>query len=197
MADRAHVGRGAKVGPFAHLRPEADLGEDVHIGNFVEVKKATIGARSKANHLAYIGDASVGVDANIGAGTITCNYDGFRKHRTVIGDRVQIGSDTQLVAPVTVGADAYIAAGSTISKDVEPGALAFNDKPQRGARRLGGRRSARAWPRRRSRARRRKRRRRRRAASRQGSGERSPHAHARRSRPLPRRSPAPTAKKKR
>lgn len=132
VADRARVGRGAKVGPFAHLRPEADLGEDVHIGNFVEVKKATIGARSKANHLAYIGDASVGVDANIGAGTITCNYDGFRKHRTVIGDRVQIGSDTQLVAPVTVGADAYVAAGSTISKDVESGALAFNDKPQLG-----------------------------------------------------------------
>lgn len=132
VADRAHVGRGAKVGPFAHLRPEADLGEDVHIGNFVEVKKAKIGARSKANHLAYIGDASVGTDANIGAGTITCNYDGFAKHRTVIGDRVQIGSDTQLVAPVTIGADAYVAAGSTISKDVEPGSLAFNDKPQRG-----------------------------------------------------------------
>jgi bifunctional UDP-N-acetylglucosamine pyrophosphorylase/glucosamine-1-phosphate N-acetyltransferase len=132
VADGARIGHGAKVGPFAHLRPEADLGEAVHIGNFVEVKKATIGARSKANHLAYIGDAIVGVDANIGAGTITCNYDGFGKHRTVIGDRVQIGSDTQLVAPVTVGADAYIAAGSTISKDVAPGALAFNDKPQLG-----------------------------------------------------------------
>jgi bifunctional UDP-N-acetylglucosamine pyrophosphorylase/glucosamine-1-phosphate N-acetyltransferase len=132
VADGAHIGRGAKVGPFAHLRPEARLGEDVHIGNFVEVKKATIGARSKANHLAYVGDATVGVDVNIGAGTITCNYDGVSKHRTVIGDRVQIGSDTQLVAPVTVGADAYIAAGSTISKDVEKGSLAFNDKPQRG-----------------------------------------------------------------
>ncbi len=131
VADGARIGRGARVGPFAHLRPEADLAEDVHIGNFVEVKKATIGARSKANHLAYIGDASVGRDANIGAGTITCNYDGVSKHRTVIGDRVQIGSDTQLVAPVTVGADSYIAAGSTISKDVEPGSLAFNDKPQR------------------------------------------------------------------
>jgi bifunctional UDP-N-acetylglucosamine pyrophosphorylase / glucosamine-1-phosphate N-acetyltransferase len=132
VADGARIGKGAKVGPFAHLRPEAMLGEDVHIGNFVEVKKATIGARSKANHLAYIGDASVGMDANIGAGTITCNYDGVHKHRTVIGDRVQIGSDTQLVAPVTVGADAYVAAGSTISKDVEPGSLAFNEKPQRG-----------------------------------------------------------------
>ncbi len=132
VADGARIGRGARVGPFAHLRPEADLGEDVHIGNFVEVKKATVGARSKANHLAYIGDATVGVDANIGAGTITCNYDGVAKHRTVIGDRVQIGSDTQLVAPVTVGADAYIAAGSTITKDVEPGSLAFNQKPQLG-----------------------------------------------------------------
>lgn len=132
VADQARIGRAARVGPFAHLRPEADLGEQVHIGNFVEVKKATIGARSKANHLAYIGDASVGCDANIGAGTITCNYDGVSKHRTVIGDRAQIGSDTQLVAPVTVGADTYIAAGSTISKDVEAGSLAFNEKPQRG-----------------------------------------------------------------
>ncbi|MFN2376740.1 MAG: bifunctional UDP-N-acetylglucosamine diphosphorylase/glucosamine-1-phosphate N-acetyltransferase GlmU, partial [Candidatus Binatia bacterium] len=132
VADQARIGKGARVGPFAHLRPEADLGEDVHIGNFVEVKKAVIGARSKANHLAYIGDATVGRDANIGAGTITCNYDGVSKHRTVIGDRAQIGSDTQLVAPVTVGADAYIAAGSTISKDVEAGSLAFNEKPQRG-----------------------------------------------------------------
>jgi bifunctional UDP-N-acetylglucosamine pyrophosphorylase/glucosamine-1-phosphate N-acetyltransferase len=132
VADRAKIGTGARVGPFAHLRPEADLGEDVHIGNFVEVKKAVVGARSKANHLAYIGDATVGRDVNIGAGTITCNYDGVDKHRTTIGDRVQIGSDTQLVAPVSVGADAYIAAGSTISKDVEPGSLAFNDKPQRG-----------------------------------------------------------------
>jgi len=132
VADGARIGRGGRVGPFAHLRPEADLGEDVHIGNFVEVKKATIGARSKANHLAYIGDADVGKDANIGAGTITCNYDGVEKHRTLIGDRVQIGSDTQLVAPVSVGNDAYIAAGSTITRDVEAGALAFNDKPQRG-----------------------------------------------------------------
>ena len=131
VADDAVIGEGAKVGPYAHLRPQAELGADVHIGNFVEVKKSTIGARSKANHLAYIGDSTVGEDANIGAGTITCNYDGFRKHRTVIGDRVQIGSDTQLVAPVTVGADSYIAAGSTITRDVEPGSLAFNDKPQR------------------------------------------------------------------
>lgn len=131
VADGASIGNGAKVGPFAHLRPQADLGEQVHIGNFVEVKKSRIGARTKANHLTYIGDAEVGEDSNLGAGLITCNYDGFDKHRTVIGDRVQIGSDTQLVAPVRVGNDSYIAAGSTITKDVEPGSLAYNDKPQR------------------------------------------------------------------
>ena len=95
------------------------------------MKKSTIGAGSKANHLTYIGDATVGRDTNIGAGTITCNYDGFAKHPTKIGDRVQIGSDTQLVAPVELGSDAYVAAGSTVTRDVEPGALVFNDKPQR------------------------------------------------------------------
>ncbi len=130
VADGARIAAEARIGPYAHLRPGASLGDAVHIGNFVEVKNATLGAGSKANHLAYIGDASVGRDANIGAGTITCNYDGFRKHRTVIGDRVQIGSDTQLVAPVTLGADSYVAAGSTVSRDVPPGALAFNDKAQ-------------------------------------------------------------------
>jgi len=131
VANGARIGKGAMVGPFAHLRPEADLGEQVHIGNFVEVKKSRIGARTKANHLSYIGDADVGEDSNLGAGLITCNYDGVSKHRTVIGDRVQIGSDTQLVAPVRVSDDSYIAAGSTITRDVEPGALAYNDKPQR------------------------------------------------------------------
>lgn len=131
VADQARIAAGSKVGPYAHLRPEADLGADVHIGNFVEVKKAKIGQGSKANHLAYIGDASVGKGANIGAGTITCNYDGANKHRTQIGDRVQIGSDTQLVAPVKVGNDAYIAAGSTITRDVSAFGLGFNDKPQR------------------------------------------------------------------
>jgi bifunctional UDP-N-acetylglucosamine pyrophosphorylase/glucosamine-1-phosphate N-acetyltransferase len=130
VADSARIARGARVGPYAHLRPDAELGESVHVGNFVEVKNAKIGAFSKANHLAYIGDAQVGRDANIGAGTITCNYDGFRKHRTVIGDRVQIGSDTQLVAPVSLGADSYVAAGSTVSRDVPAGALVFNDKKQ-------------------------------------------------------------------
>ncbi len=131
VADRAVIGREAKIGPYAHLRPEADLAAEVHIGNFVEVKKAKIGKGSKANHLAYIGDATVGEGANIGAGTITCNYDGANKHRTKIGNRVQIGSDTQLVAPVTLGDDVYIAAGSTITRDVEAFALGFNDKPQR------------------------------------------------------------------
>jgi len=117
------------IGPFSHLRPGADLGEDVHIGNFVEVKKSTIGPGTKANHLAYIGDATIGKETNIGAGTITCNYDGFLKHPTTIGDRVQIGSDSQLVAPVTIGDDAYVATGTTVRHDVEPGALAFNPKP--------------------------------------------------------------------
>ena len=130
VADGARISRGARVGPYAHLRPHAELGESVHVGNFVEVKNSKIGPFSKANHLAYIGDAEVGRDANIGAGTITCNYDGFRKHRTVIGDRVQIGSDTQLVAPVSLGADSYVAAGSTVSRDVPAGALVFNDKKQ-------------------------------------------------------------------
>ncbi|MBY0275156.1 bifunctional UDP-N-acetylglucosamine diphosphorylase/glucosamine-1-phosphate N-acetyltransferase GlmU [Candidatus Binatia bacterium] len=125
----ATVGRGAIIGPFAQLRPGAELHEDVHIGNFVEVKKSVIGRGTKANHLAYLGDATIGSASNIGAGTITCNYDGFAKHRTVIGDRVQIGSDSQLVAPVTIGDDAYVATGTTVRHDVEPGALAFNPRP--------------------------------------------------------------------
>ena len=119
----------AVIGPFSHLRPGADIGSDVHVGNFVEVKKSTLGQGTKANHLAYIGDATIGSETNIGAGTITCNYDGFGKHPTTIGDRVQIGSDSQLVAPVTIGDDAYVATGTTVRHDVEPGALAFNPKP--------------------------------------------------------------------
>ncbi|TFH28805.1 MAG: bifunctional UDP-N-acetylglucosamine diphosphorylase/glucosamine-1-phosphate N-acetyltransferase GlmU [Myxococcales bacterium] len=126
----AQIGRGVRIGPYAHLRPEASLAPEVHIGNFVEVKKSRIGRGSKANHLAYIGDATVGENANIGAGTITCNYDGFNKYRTTIGDRVQIGSDTQLVAPVSLGDDCYVAAGSTITRNVEAGALVYNDKRQ-------------------------------------------------------------------
>jgi bifunctional UDP-N-acetylglucosamine pyrophosphorylase/glucosamine-1-phosphate N-acetyltransferase len=131
VGDSAKISKNARIGPYSHLRPDAALGEDVHIGNFVEVKKSKIGDRSKANHLAYIGDSTVGRDVNIGAGTITCNYDGVDKHPTTIGDRVQIGSDTQLVAPVKLGADSYVAAGSTISRDLPAGSLGFNDKSQK------------------------------------------------------------------
>jgi bifunctional UDP-N-acetylglucosamine pyrophosphorylase/glucosamine-1-phosphate N-acetyltransferase len=122
--DRAHVGKGASVGPYARLRPGARLEADVHIGNFVEVKEALIGAGAKANHLSYIGDATVGAGANVGAGTITCNYDGVAKHRTEIGKNAFIGSNSALVAPVKVGDGAYIGSGSVITHDVPPGALA-------------------------------------------------------------------------
>ncbi|MCC7008268.1 MAG: bifunctional UDP-N-acetylglucosamine diphosphorylase/glucosamine-1-phosphate N-acetyltransferase GlmU [Acidobacteria bacterium] len=118
------IGRGATVGPFAHLRPGSRIGEAAHIGSFVETKNATFGARSKAGHLTYLGDATIGQDVNIGAGTITCNYDGERKHDTVIEDGVFIGSDSQLVAPVTIGRGAYVAAGSSITESVPAGALA-------------------------------------------------------------------------
>jgi bifunctional UDP-N-acetylglucosamine pyrophosphorylase/glucosamine-1-phosphate N-acetyltransferase len=121
----AYVGKGARIGPFARLRPGADLGENVHIGNFVEVKAATIEAGAKANHLSYIGDARVGEGANVGAGTITCNYDGFEKHRTDIGKGAFIGSNTALVAPVKVGDGAYVGSGSVVTKDVPAGALAI------------------------------------------------------------------------
>ncbi len=121
----ASVASGAIIGPFARLRPGADIGENAHIGNFVEVKNATIGAGAKANHLTYLGDATVGAGANIGAGTITCNYDGFTKARTEIGAGAFIGSDTALVAPVKVGAGAVTAAGSVITEDVAPDALAI------------------------------------------------------------------------
>jgi bifunctional UDP-N-acetylglucosamine pyrophosphorylase/glucosamine-1-phosphate N-acetyltransferase len=121
----AHVGKGARVGPFARLRPGADLGEDVHIGNFVEVKAAEIEAGAKANHLAYIGDARVGAGANVGAGTITCNYDGVAKHRTDIGKGAFIGSNSALVAPVKIGDGAYIGSGSVVTKDVPADSLAI------------------------------------------------------------------------
>lgn len=122
----ARVGAAANVGPFARLREGTDLGARTKIGNFVETKKASLGEGSKANHLAYLGDATVGRDCNIGAGTITCNYDGANKHKTVIGDGAFIGSDTQLVAPVTVGEGATIGAGSTISKDAPAGELTLS-----------------------------------------------------------------------
>jgi len=121
--EKSHVGKGARVGPFARLRPGADLGENVHIGNFVEVKQATIEAGAKANHLTYIGDARVGEGANVGAGTITCNYDGVAKNRTDIGKHVFIGSNSALVAPVTIGDGAYVGAGSVVTKDVPADAL--------------------------------------------------------------------------
>ena len=121
--ESAEVGPRCAIGPYARLRPGTKLGEDVHIGNFVEVKNSTVAERSKANHLAYVGDATVGKDVNIGAGTITCNYDGASKHRTVIEDDVFIGSDTQLVAPVTVGRGATLGAGTTLTQDAPPDKL--------------------------------------------------------------------------
>ncbi len=127
----AVVGRNAHVGPFARLRPGTVLGEDVRIGNFVETKKAVFGRGAKASHLAYLGDAQIGAEANIGAGVITCNYDGVNKNRTEIGEGAFIGSDSQLVAPVTVGRGAYVGAGSTITKDVPAGGLAISREPQR------------------------------------------------------------------
>jgi bifunctional UDP-N-acetylglucosamine pyrophosphorylase/glucosamine-1-phosphate N-acetyltransferase len=119
----AQVATGAALGPFAHLRPGTIVGEKAKVGNFVELKNTNLGPRSKANHLSYLGDATVGADVNVGAGTITCNYDGVHKHRTVIEDGAFIGSDSQLVAPVTVGKGAYVGAGSSIVEDVPPGAL--------------------------------------------------------------------------
>jgi bifunctional UDP-N-acetylglucosamine pyrophosphorylase / glucosamine-1-phosphate N-acetyltransferase len=121
--DEASVGSDSHIGPYARLRPGTTLGSDVHVGNFVEIKNSEFGAHSKANHLAYVGDTSVGSRVNIGAGTITCNYDGANKHRTVIEDDAFIGSDTQLVAPVTVGKGATIGAGTTLTKDAPPDSL--------------------------------------------------------------------------
>ncbi len=128
--DEADIGARCRIGPYARLRPGAKLAEEVHIGNFVEVKASQIAARSKANHLAYIGDTTVGRDVNIGAGTITCNYDGANKHRTIIEDEVFIGSDTQLVAPVRVGKGATLGAGTTLTKDAPEGALTISRAKQ-------------------------------------------------------------------
>ena len=121
--DGAKVGAGSLVGPYARLRPGADLGEEVHIGNFVEIKNSRIASQSKANHLAYVGDSSVGSRVNIGAGAITCNYDGANKHKTIIEDDVFIGTNCELVAPVKVGSGATIGAGTTLTKDAPPGSL--------------------------------------------------------------------------
>lgn len=124
VIEHSLVGAGAQIGPFAHVRPESRIGESVRVGNFVELKKAVVGRGTKAMHLSYIGDARLGRNVNIGAGTITCNYDGAKKHQTDIGDNVFVGSDTQLVAPVKIGKGAYIGAGSTITRNVPPGTLA-------------------------------------------------------------------------
>jgi len=121
----AHVAKGALIGPYSHLRPESEIGEGAHVGNFVETKKARLGVGAKANHLSYLGDADIGAGTNIGAGTITCNYDGKTKHVTKIGANVFVGSDSTLVAPLEIADGSYIAAGSTITEDVPPDALAL------------------------------------------------------------------------
>jgi bifunctional UDP-N-acetylglucosamine pyrophosphorylase/glucosamine-1-phosphate N-acetyltransferase len=130
VIEHAQVGPGAMVGPFARLREGTDLAEGVHIGNFVETKKAKLHRGAKANHLAYLGDTEIGEGTNIGAGVITCNYDGVNKHKTTIGRNVFVGSDTQLVAPVVIGDGALIGAGSTITQDVPADALALSRAAQ-------------------------------------------------------------------
>jgi bifunctional UDP-N-acetylglucosamine pyrophosphorylase/glucosamine-1-phosphate N-acetyltransferase len=131
LIEEAIVKRNASVGPFAHIRPGSVIGEKAKIGNFVEVKKSVIGPGTKASHLSYLGDARIGKDVNIGAGTITCNYDGRKKHITTIEDGVFVGSDTQFVAPVKIGKGAFVGAGSTITVDVPSHALALSRVKQR------------------------------------------------------------------
>jgi bifunctional UDP-N-acetylglucosamine pyrophosphorylase/glucosamine-1-phosphate N-acetyltransferase len=130
VATEAVIGVGCTVGPFAHLRPGTRLHAEVHIGNFVETKKTEIGRGSKANHLSYLGDATIGEKVNVGAGTITCNYNGYEKFPTIIEDDAFIGSDTQLIAPVRVGRRAVVAAGTTVTRDVPAAALALSRTPQ-------------------------------------------------------------------
>jgi bifunctional UDP-N-acetylglucosamine pyrophosphorylase / glucosamine-1-phosphate N-acetyltransferase len=127
----SHIASGAQVGPFVHIRPQSIVGEGAHIGNFTELKKTTLGKGSKANHLSYLGDTTIGEKVNIGAGTIVCNYDGVRKQQTVIEDGAFVGSDTQLIAPVTVGRNAYVGTGTTVRENVPPGALAVSAGKQR------------------------------------------------------------------
>ncbi len=131
VSEGAEIGDDAVIGPYARLRPGTQLGERVHVGNFVETKNAKLGAGTKANHLTYLGDCEMGPDGNVGAGTITCNYDGFAKHKTTIGARVFIGSDSQLVAPVTLADDVYVGSGTTVTTDVPAGALAVSRAPMR------------------------------------------------------------------
>jgi bifunctional UDP-N-acetylglucosamine pyrophosphorylase / glucosamine-1-phosphate N-acetyltransferase len=130
ILEEATIGDGALLGPYAHLRPGSDIGPQAHVGNFVETKKVRLGRGSKANHLTYLGDAIIGASTNIGAGAITCNYDGVQKHTTTIGDNVFVGSDSTLVAPITLGDGAYVAAGSCITEDVPPDALALGRSRQ-------------------------------------------------------------------
>ena len=130
LIEESKVGDGTSIGPFAHLRPLSLIGRNVKIGNFVEVKKSTLADGTKASHLTYLGDADIGKNVNIGAGTITCNYDGKNKFRTEIEADVFIGSDSQLVAPVRIGKGAYVAAGATVTRDVPPDSLAISRKRQ-------------------------------------------------------------------
>ncbi len=131
LIEESEVGSGSIIGPFAHLRPHSSIGRNVKSGNFVEIKKSSIGDSTKASHLSYLGDASIGKSVNIGAGTITCNYDGMRKHITIIGSGCFVGSDSQLIAPVSIGRGAYIAAGATVTRDVPAGALAMSRSRQK------------------------------------------------------------------
>ena len=130
ILDDAAVGSGAILGPYSHLRPGSEIGPEAHLGNFVETKKVKLGRGSKANHLSYLGDAVIGEGVNIGAGAITCNYDGVHKHLTTIGDGVFIGSDATLVAPLTVAEGSYVAAGSCITENVPPDSLALGRSRQ-------------------------------------------------------------------
>ena len=125
VMEDSRVAEGAIIGPYSHLRTGSDIGEGAHVGNFVETKKIKLGKRSKANHLTYLGDAEIGAGVNIGAGTITCNYDGVNKHKTIIEDGVFIGSDSTLVAPIRVGKGAYVGAASCITEDVPEDSLAI------------------------------------------------------------------------
>lgn len=131
VIEESRIGSRSHVGPFSRLRPDSDLKEEVKVGNFVEIKKSTIQKGSKVNHLSYVGDTEMGESVNVGAGTITCNYDGANKHKTIIGNDVFIGSDTQLIAPVAVGDGATIGAGTTVTKDVRPEVLALSRAPQK------------------------------------------------------------------
>src|SRR5204863_4864915 len=130
VLDGARIDNGAVIGPYSHLRPGSEIGEGAHVGNFVETKKVRLGKKSKANHLTYLGDAEIGEGVNIGAGTITCNYDGVHKHTTVIEDGVFVGSDSTLVAPVKLGKGSYVGAGSCITEDVPAESLAIGRSKQ-------------------------------------------------------------------